>query len=378
MHLATFIFEHAARISKEWEKFAATHVPAARVMSLEARRDHIDAILQFVAADVAKLQTDRQQADKARGPADEKPVPAARSHGIDRALHGFTPAEMLSEFRALRACVVRMWLDDGGGTDRGALEELTRFHEAIDQVLAQSAQSYTQKMDRAKDLFVGVLGHDLRSPLAAILMGATAMITEEGADWSHAKTASRILRSGMRMEEMIRDLLDFTRGRLGGGIAITPDEMDLDALIRQSVDEISATHSRCTITLASKGAVVGMWDRPRLSQVLSNLIGNACQHGSAGETVEVTLASDDESAVVTIYNRGPVIPAEHLRSIFEPFRRLAIDQRPNRTNSVGLGLYIAKEIVSSHHGTIEVESVEEGTTFTVTLPRAGIADAAQS
>lgn len=224
-------------------------------------------------------------------------------------------------------------------------------------------------MDHAKELFLGILGHDLRTPLAAVMMGATMMLTQEGADWSHARTASRILSSGTRMEDIIRDLLDFTRGRLGGGIPVTREEMDLDALLRQNIDELSDLHHRCSITFASSVPVIGRWDRARLGQVMANLIGNACQHGAAGEAVTVALRLENDTAVVSIHNKGTRIPPQYLKNVFEPFRRLGADKTANRaSNSVGLGLYIAKAIVTAHHGTIDLASNKDGTTFTVRLP----------
>lgn len=372
MRLAQFISRNSDRISKEWEKFAATRLPAATTMSLQERRDHIEAILRDITADLAMPQTREQQTEKSKGETDTKEGErsAAKSHGSARAESGYSADQMVSEFRALRACVVRLWVDEMGQCDRRSFDDLTRFHEAIDQALAESVRSFTENVDHAKELFLGVLGHDLRTPLAAMMMGATVMMTEEGADWPHAKTASRILNSGTRMENIIRDLLDFTRGRLGGGIPITRDEMDLDALLRQNIDELAASHGRCRISMSSPGAVIGTWDRARLGQVMANLIGNACQHGAAGELIEVTLAVDGDAAVVAIHNKGAMIAPQHLKTIFEPFRRLGADKPPDRrSTSVGLGLYIAKAIVSAHHGTIAVSSTSDGTTFTVRLPR---------
>lgn len=170
------------------------------------------------------------------------------------------------------------------------------------------------------------------------------------------------------MEEMIRNLLDFTRGRLGGGIPVTRDEMDLEALLRQSIDELAAVHDGCSIKLASRGPVGGTWDRARLGQVMSNLIGNACQHGAAGEPIDVSLTVDGDTAVVAIANKGTMIEPQQLDTIFEPFRRLEQSDRA-RSSSIGLGLYIVKAIVTAHQGTIAVQSSPQATTFTVRLPR---------
>lgn len=370
MRLAQFISASSNRIIAEWEKFAATRLPAASSMTAEQQRDHIAQMLRRIMKDLDTAQTDLEQAEKSKGKSDatSKEVTAATSHGSERAGSGYTPEQMISEFRALRASVLRLWLEEVDHFDRAMFDEATRFNEAVDQALAESLRSYTLEVDHAKDLLLGVLGHDLRSPLGAIILGATMLLTESGPDWPHAKTASRILNSGSRMEAIVRDLLDFTRGKLGGGIPVVRAEMDLEPLLQQSVDEIGAFHPRCTIELESPGPVVGVWDRDRLGQVLANLIGNACQHGGDGLKVHVTLGADEEAATIAVRNGGATIPAEFLADIFEPFRRLA-PTTTRKSDSVGLGLYIVKALVTAHEGTIAVTSSEGSTTFSVRLPR---------
>ena len=322
MTLAQFISENVDRISLEWEKFAATRLPAASTMTAAERRDHVRAILQRITEDIATPETAREQSEKAKGNADAGGADrtAAQSHGAGRAESGFTADQMVSEFRALRASVIGLWLEQLDRCDRTAFDEMTRFHEAIDQALAESVRSFTRNVDHAKELFLGVLGHDLRTPLGAIMMGATVLLTQEQPDWAHARTAQRILSSGERMDEIIRDLLDFTRGRLGSGIPVDRADMNLDELLRGSIDELAAAHPGCRIVLVSPGSVHGEWDRARLEQVIANLIGNACQHGAQGEPVEVTLTADHEAAVVEIHNQGPMIEPRDLNAIFEPFR----------------------------------------------------------
>jgi signal transduction histidine kinase len=219
-------------------------------------------------------------------------------------------------------------------------------------------------------MFLGVLGHDLRNPLGAIMMSATVMMTQEGPDWAHLKTVSRILRSGTRMNEIIGDLLDFTRTRLGGGIPIAREDMDLETVCRQAVDEITAFHPGCVVRFEASGLLVGQWDKGRITQALSNLVGNAYQHGAENSPIAVTVRGETDQVVLSVHNQGTIIAEDHLLDIFNPFRQLA----PGRTKSpdstsLGLGLYIVQAIVTAHGGTITVESTEAGTTFTVRLPR---------
>ncbi len=172
------------------------------------------------------------------------------------------------------------------------------------------------------------------------------------------------------MDRMISDLLDFTRARLGAGIPVVLADMDLETLCRQTIDEITAFHPRCTVSFEASGPLRGEWDRARIGQVLSNLLGNAYQHGAENEPVKVNAGGDADRVVLSVHNQGPVIAKGRLQEMFNPFRQLDPGRAMSADlRSVGLGLYIAQSIVKAHHGTIEVESSEAGTTFTVTLPR---------
>ena len=369
MSLAKFITAHTKEIAAEWEEFARECYPEA---SIEQHRDHVVGMLRAIAVDLAKPQTAHEQEEKSKGNDDAHPDrdTAANAHGTDRAADGYTPVQMVAEFRALRASVLRLWSKSKTEFNRANLQDVTRFNEAIDQLLAESITKYAQDVGNAKDLFIGVLGHDLRNPLGAIMMSATLMIRKEGPDWRHAKTASRILNSGTRMEAMISDLLDFTRGRLGGGIPVDPAEMDLQEVCRQTVDEITAFHPECIVHFEASGQLRGEWDSRRIAQALSNLIGNAYQHGAENEPVEVVVRGEAEQVVLTVHNQGAAIPSTQLRDIFNPFRQLAPShKRTKKLGSVGLGLYIVQSIVLAHHGTIGVESTKKGTTFKVCLPR---------
>src|SRR5688500_14006587 len=200
MRLSEFIANSSERIISEWEVFARSCLPAASTMDLEERRDHIAQMLKAIAKDLETPQTKREQSEKSIGNAQVKSETAAHSHGMDRAASGFTPVQMVSEFRALRASVLRLWAEAQSEFTRESLDEITRFNEAIDQLLAESMARYVQDVERVKDLFLGVLGHDLRNPLGAMMMSATVMMTKEGEGWQHSKTAARILSSGTRMD----------------------------------------------------------------------------------------------------------------------------------------------------------------------------------
>jgi signal transduction histidine kinase len=372
MRLAQFITANTKQLVSEWEEFARIHLAAARRMDLDQRRDHVAGMLKTIAADLETPQTKCAQASKATG-SDDASVASntpANAHGTDRAETGFSPLDLVSEFRALRASVVRLWSEAQSQLTREDLEDVTRFNEAIDQQLAESLTRYAHDVEHARDLFLGVLSHDLRNPLGAIMMSATVMMTTEGPDWPHQRTAARILTAGTRMDGLIGDLVDFTRNRLGSGIPIVRAEMDLELLCRQTVDEITAFHPRCVVSFVASGDLHGRWDSGRIGQALSNLCGNAFQYGSENAPIDVVVRGEADRVVVAVHNMGERIPKSRLNDMFSPFKQLDLGSaKPKDARSIGLGLYIVQAIVTAHEGTIDVESNERGTTFTMSLPR---------
>jgi signal transduction histidine kinase len=189
----------------------------------------------------------------------------------------------------------------------------------------------------------------------------------------HLSLAARIAGSATRTMAMVGDLLDFTRSRLGGGIPVVREEMNLSKLLHEAVDEVSAAHPDSDFRVDTREEQSGEWDGPRLSQALINLIGNAGEHAPDGTGVEVTLDGAGDDVVITIQNMGPVIPGDRLDGLFNPMKA-SKDRNATPsggpTGNLGLGLYIAERIVHAHGGRIDVRSSEEeGTTFTVYLPR---------
>jgi signal transduction histidine kinase len=167
---------------------------------------------------------------------------------------------------------------------------------------------------------------------------------------------------------MIRDLLDFARGRLAGGIPVAPRPCDLQALCDEVVEEMRQAHPDREIHFEAAGDLHGEWDRDRVEQVVSNLVGNAIVHGTGA--VCVTARDEGDEVVTTVHNQGPAIPAEAISTLFEPYTRPAEEADGPRSKGLGLGLYIASEIVHAHGGTISVTSAPgEGTTFTIRWPR---------
>lgn len=237
------------------------------------------------------------------------------------------------------------------------------------QRLAQQLRERTETL-RLNEMFVAVLGHDLRNPLNAIITSANLLQRISNDDTVQA-TAERMLMSGKRMSRMIEDLLDLARARLAGGIPLNREWVDLGALLQRVVQEHHAAFPRCRIELHHHGNLMGEWDADRLAQVASNLIGNSLQHGEDGGTVQVRLDGTHADMVVLSVANGGSIPAEVLPHVFDPFH--IGHRQPGRTEGLGLGLYIVQQIVQAHQGSVEVQSGDaQRTLFRVKVPRRAV------
>jgi signal transduction histidine kinase len=399
VRLADFLRAQREPILAEWEAFARAGAPAGASMDVAALRDHAALMLAAFADDLDAAQTPDAQAEKGRGAAASAVARAASrhsaagEHGAGRAESGFSVAEMAAEYRALRASVVRLWTAAQGRALREQdLEDLTRFHEAVDQALAESLVRFEAGVEQAKETFLAILGHDLRTPLGAIRTSAAFLVEADTLPPAErARLAGQIGTSAARALGMVGELLDFTRSRLGGGIPVVRAQGDLLALVRAAAAEVAAAHPAGVIEVRTPDRAEGAplrarFDAARLSQALGNLLANAVQHGGAGPVV-VTVAADagggaggadpdrppGRVVTVAVHNGGAPMAAAQLDGLFNPLQSRGV--RPARadrtpTSSLGLGLYIAERIVHAHGGRLAVASdAARGTTFTATLPR---------
>jgi len=375
MHLANFILTNLEPILVEWEAFAKS-LPAGASMTPRALRDDAERMLRFIARDLATRQTVDEEIAKSQGHGERLPdgeQSAAHDHGLQRLADGFDLVQMVSEYRALRASVTRLWAKEVNAFDEQA-SEMIRFNESMDQILAESVERFTQKVGRDKDLFLAVLGHDLRNPLSAIKMGSALLLRSDTITARDHNSAITISRSADRMGQMVHDLLDFTRTRLGARLPISAQRCDLRTICNRIAEEMRTAHPDRPISVECEGDCAGQWDASRVEQLLSNLVGNAVQHGYRGTPVNISLDGNQAKTVnVGVLNRGPAIPEWQRRSIFDPLTRGVdpeADADEDQRTSLGLGLYIAHEIASAHDGTIDVVSSElAGTTFRFVLPR---------
>lgn len=371
--LADFIRRNEPAIIKEWIAFARTRSPASDGMTKLALQDHISDMLNGFANDLDTAQTAAEQFDKSRG-LGEKDGPirqsAAEIHAALRLADGFDIDQMVSEYRALRASVVKQWTAHASLVTAD-IEDLTRFNEAVDQAVAEAVAHYTTTINNSRNLFLGVLGHDLRNPLSAASMGARWIERAGAADPAkHAKVVSELIKSTDRATRILDDLLDLTRSSFGTEIPVSKSQTDMVALSETIADELRSVHGNRVINVVSHGDPNGLWDAGRLGQALSNLIGNAIQYGDDFKPVTITIAGNDRTFVeVSVHNTGSPIPADIQKTIFESWTRGRVEG-PGRHPHLGLGLYIARLIAEAHGGQIDVNSTNEaGTTFTFRLPR---------
>jgi signal transduction histidine kinase len=372
MRLAAFIRENSQQIINPWEKFARTLVPASDGMSPLDLRDHIAEILAFIADDIESSQTESEQATKSHGKksADSKES-AAEAHASLRQAGGFNMVQMVSEYRALRASVTKLWGAQWSQPTDQDLCDLIRFNESIDEAISESVSLYSERLDSSRELFLGILGHDLRNPLGAMLMSAQLASKIGPLNEKQAMLVSQVISSGGRATEILDHLLDLTRARHGSGMHVIRQRMDMAFISRQMVDEMRAMHPGRNFSLEISGQTEGEWDKPRIGQVFSNLLGNAVQYGFKDTPIGVTIKGDLENVILSVHNDGVPIPINALGEIFGPLIRGEADNSERtKPANLGLGLYITKEIVSAHNGTITVTSSEkDGTTFTVRFPR---------
>ncbi|MGO4308787.1 sensor histidine kinase [Pseudomonas sp. KB_15] len=373
MRLSEFIVLHVDRIVDEWEQFATSITPAAESMDSAALRDHARSILLAAARDMCKPQSPSEQAAKARGEGPEKTPSldeAGASHGELRHTVGFDLVQMTSEFRHLRACVIRLWVNSLQSPDLAYFQDMIRFNEAIDEAQAESTAAYAEMVNRSRDIFLAILGHDLRAPLQAVSMSTEILLRKAALEGDALRCAINIQHSTGHLAVMVRDLLELVRSRLGKHLPIEPAPMDLAEAVHEAIARACAGQPECDPILTVQGDTHGTWDPRRLDQMLQNLIGNALQHGSSKREVTLTLKGEADSVRLTVHNDGIPIPVDAIPTIFDPLVRSASEELGEPTTSLGLGLFIVKEVVDAHRGTIEVSSNEsDGTTFTVVLPR---------
>lgn len=375
MNISDFIEQQVDPIVVEWVEFARSRLPATQELSFEELADHAKVLLIAIAAEARTSQGAQRRHDKSQGNAPENApdiTRIAREHAKQRFQQGFSLDQLVAEYRALRASIIRRWTETLQEVSRESFEELARLGESMDQALTESASLYATKVDDSRNLLLGVLGHDLRTPLGVVHLTANYLLRADTLDGAQTKAVARILTSAQRMKDMVNEILDFTQTALGIPLPVSPAPAHLGEIAFDIAAEVGTLHPDSRFEVTCDGDLQGSWDGARIGQMLSNLLTNAVQHGDSGKPVIVRVTGEEDAVIVRVQNEGPRIPAEARGTLFKPLRQAA-DARKDRnagSSGLGLGLYITKEIAAAHGGSIDVSSGDEGTTFCIRLPRA--------
>lgn len=376
MTLSIFLREYQQDIINEWVSFARTLEPAAEHLSDAELRDHAAGMLRVISQDIETRQSPEQQQVKSRGHA--SPRDASRSaaviHGEQRYAQGLSLTQLSAEFRALRATVLRLWLPKVDQLSASTIHEMVRFNEAIDQALAESINSYSKRTGLTHDMFLAVLEHDLRVPLAGLDMAGTSLVGGKQPE-NMAQIGAQVRGNVELMKIMMDDLMEFTKKQLGSGAPLKRNREDVREIAQTALAHAQAAHPDDKFEFQAQGDLTGSFDIVRLRQLFINLLLNARQHGAIHQPIVMNVQGEPDEVIVKVSNHGPVLDKETLKSIFTPLVHMPGGRgAPSRT-SMGLGLFLVEEIAISHGGSVEVSSdAVDGTTFTVRLPRHAATD----
>ena len=397
MRLADFILANVEPILVEWESFARGIWPKGATADPAEVRDEAEDILRETAVDMQSHQTGAQQAEKSKGasrPWDEGGglTRASSSHGTGRVASGFDLWAVVAEYRALRASVLRLWRESEPAPDLRDLDDVTRFNESMDQSLTHAVRSYAEQVERdreallaneqasrreaeaanrAKDVFLATLSHEMRTPLNAIV-GWLSILRHEDAETRHFQEGLKVIeRNTMAQVQLIDDVLDVSR-IVSGKLRVDIRPCELADVINAGVNAMRTAADARGITLDVRldPSASGAWcDSVRIQQVVWNLVSNAVKFTPKGGRVDVTLSREKSSFQIQVSDTGQGISPELLPHVFDRFRQADSSTR-RRFAGLGLGLSIVKYIVEAHGGTVEATSPGEGkgSTFTVRLP----------
>jgi signal transduction histidine kinase len=291
-------------------------------------------------------------------------------HALQRLGFGVALSTLLEEYAVLRQLILVHLLR--GATLETLRDDLLALDRTLDLAIAESVRTFAAKREERREQFIGMLGHDLRSPLQAVIIGADTILCQPGCgEPAHARAATAIRRSAGRMTRLIADVIDFARGRLGGGIPSMPVTCDMGEVCREVVDEVRVAHPDRAISIETAGDLVGSWDRDRLFQALANLVTNAVIHGTDPITVRALEAPDRQAVTTEVHNAGAPIPEELIPTLFDAFH----PSKAAAHGGLGLGLFIVQQIALAHGADCRVRSSgREGTTFWIQWPRAPLTE----
>jgi signal transduction histidine kinase len=380
MKFDAFIQRNVDAIVDAWVTCAGEILlPLNTAESIADLRRHGLALVPEIAGDMQRSDNDIDPFASSHevGAVAEIVEDAASAYSASRYAAGLSMEQLVHELCLLRSIVSSLWRQAGTtGEVSEAIDGIDRFSGVLDRILLRAVQEYRSKVAASRDIFLAMLGHDLRGPLHGIAMASSVLASPSLAESTRVQTAKRVAQATKIMEDLIRDLLDFTRSRLGIGIAVERSECNLQEACEEVLGMVQMGSPEREFSLRCVGDLRTQADRSRIRQVLSNVLNNAVQHGADNTPVALIATGAEDAITLTVSNFGEPIPWELARMIFEPLVQAPIttsDKGRRLKDSLGLGLFIAREIVHGHGGTITVQSSQDGeTTFSIRLPRAVI------
>ena len=389
MRLSAFIAENKESILQEWEDFARTIDSPALTMDSKALRDHAAFILDTIVVDLNTAQSPQEQSEKSRGEAPQANAPSdAQAHAAERLAAGYTIHQLISEYRALRASVLRLWAVNSPAVMWSDAGDVTRFNEAVDQALAESVVRYSKLVESTihvqkiaevelrqsnqnKDEFLAMLAHELRNPLAPISTAAQLLSTSPGNETLVRQVSDIINRQILHLTHIVDDLLDVSR-LTRGLVELHTEPLDVKLVVAIAIEQaqplIETRHHSLVLKLGSTPAFVE-GDKTRLVQVLCNLLVNAAKYTPPNGEIVLTLEVRTDQVLVAVSDNGSGIAPGLLSHIFELFTQA--ERTPDRAQGgLGLGLSLVENIMALHGGKVEAssEGLGRGSVFTITLP----------
>jgi signal transduction histidine kinase len=352
--IASFLRTEQARIARLWEDEVRAELPSLRGMTRPVLLDHLHEFLDGLAD---WIEGNTEAAEHAFDV-------LVSGHALQRLGYGVGLETLTREYSKLRMILMRELHELSANAS--ARESIVRLHEGMDRAISDAMHRYAMRREEVRERFITILGHDLRDPLATVTISSKMLAANPALEKEHRMIAARIGRACNRMQRMINDVLDFARGHLGGGIPANPSLNDMGEIVKAAADEAVGANPQRAITCDVHGDLRGAFDRDRVHQAITNLIGNAVNH--THDAIEITaFEADDGRAVVTeVTSHGEPIPEDIRRRLFDPFA--SFDGAAPR-KGLGLGLYIVQQIALAHGGTCDVRSDATGNTFSIRWPR---------
>ena len=385
MRLADFILDQISCILEEWEKFARTVEPAASVMTSKELRNHASVMLKSVARDLCTTQSREEEITKSHGQEPKaSQAEAGEEHGIARLESNFTIEQLFSEYRALRSSVLRLWNEANGSPSSTDIDDIIRFNEAIDQLLASSVFSFARATreaaeaeQRRKDQFLAMLAHELRNPLSPISAAATLLKMAKSNESVIINASNIIARQVAHMSTIVDDLLDVSRVTRGA-VELKLEPLDLRHAINDAIEQvesqIQARQHVLTVTEMPQPLTI-LGDKKRLVQVLTNLLTNAAKYTPERGHIQLKLDAYNDQLAITVEDNGIGMSPDFAPHAFDLFAQ-AERTSDRASGGLGLGLALVKSLIESHAGKVTCTSagLGQGSQFTLWLPRQAVDD----